>query len=61
MSRLAAVLNVPVYELFKPEGALPDNLADMIEKYSDDLARMFNGSLDNLRCAYLSKLNQPSV
>jgi hypothetical protein len=61
MSGLAAVLNVPVYELFKPEGVLPDNLVDMVEKYSDDLARMFNNSLGNLRCDYLSKLNPPSV
>ena len=41
--KLASALETEVYELLKPENILPDNVADVILKYNEELIDAMNG------------------
>jgi transcriptional regulator with XRE-family HTH domain len=49
MIKLAAVLNVEVYELLKPSGIFPDNLDSIIKQYTDNI----HASLEDACIAFL--------
>jgi transcriptional regulator with XRE-family HTH domain len=53
--KLAGVLNVGVYELFKPQEVLPQDRAAIITKYTEDAVLLVKQSLNNLRDIYLSE------
>ena len=54
--KIADTLNIEVYELLKPENVLPDNAANIIEKYTDDIQSAFGKMLDTIRSDYVKKL-----
>jgi len=39
LARLAIALNTDVYELFKPDGVMPDKAASILEKYGDEVKK----------------------
>jgi transcriptional regulator with XRE-family HTH domain len=49
MIKLAAVLNVEVYELFKPSNIFPDNLDSIIKQYTDNI----HASLDEVCLVFM--------
>jgi transcriptional regulator with XRE-family HTH domain len=51
MIKLAAVLDVEVYELFKPSGKFPDNLDSIIKQYTDNIY----ASLEDIRVAFMQE------
>jgi transcriptional regulator with XRE-family HTH domain len=53
--KLAAALNIEVYELFKPEDALPKDTAAILTNYTQDASALLKQSLENLRDNYLLK------
>jgi transcriptional regulator with XRE-family HTH domain len=54
--KMADVFDIEAYELLKPEGVLPDDAANIIEKYTADLLTTFRKTLDKLRDDYISSL-----
>ncbi|MDR2135819.1 MAG: helix-turn-helix transcriptional regulator [Treponema sp.] len=56
LAKMADVLGVDAYELLKPEKALPDNAAGIIEKYSGELYEAFGKTLAKLKNGYISAL-----
>jgi transcriptional regulator with XRE-family HTH domain len=44
--KLAAALNVDVYELLKPEDILPHNTAAILAKYNEEIEAIFAKSLE---------------
>ena len=55
LAKIADNLNIEVYELLKPEHVLPDNAANIIEKYTDDIYSAFGKMLDIIRSDYVKK------
>ena len=58
--KMAEALDVEVYELFKPEAAVPDKPADLLEKYTADIYSLFGQELNSKLQEYLDKLNNTS-
>jgi transcriptional regulator with XRE-family HTH domain len=58
MVNLAAALNIEVFEFFKRETPPPDDVAEVITRFTTEAAETINGlvnqSLENLRKRYLS-------
>ncbi|MDR2701608.1 MAG: helix-turn-helix transcriptional regulator [Spirochaetaceae bacterium] len=54
--RMANVLDIEAYELLKPEKILPDNVGNIIEKYTDDIHFTFGKMLEKVCADYLKKL-----
>jgi transcriptional regulator with XRE-family HTH domain len=52
---LAKALNVAVYELFKLESDISNDEKALMTRFSDDMARVLNQSLVNVRQQYLPK------
>jgi Predicted transcription factor, homolog of eukaryotic MBF1 len=50
--KLAAALNIEVYELFKPENAISGNLRDVVNKLSHDLTIVITESVEYTRKQY---------
>ena len=48
----AALFKTEVYELFKPEGILPDNAAGVLAKYCEDVAK----ASEKIKKEYLKKI-----
>ena len=57
LAKMADIFNIEAYELLKPEGILPDNAANIIEKYTDEIFSTFSKTLHGLSNNYISKLN----
>ena len=55
--KIADALNIEVYELLKPESLIPDNSANMLEKYTADIYKVFGETLNNLQDHYVQQLN----
>ena len=56
LTKITLALDISVYELFKPEGVLPDNAAHIVEKFSADIYSAFGEVLNNLCSDYISNL-----
>jgi len=56
--KIAEALNIEVYELFKPETVIPDNAADVIEKYTADIHQIFGDTLNNIQNRYLQRIKK---
>jgi len=56
LTKMAAILEIEVYELFKPEKILPDTAGNIIEQYSAEIYSVFGEALDNLRTDYINSL-----
>lgn len=54
LAKLANALNTEVYELFKPEGAIPDNPVDLLYKFKEHAKE----ALDNLGNEYMGDSKQ---
>jgi transcriptional regulator with XRE-family HTH domain len=52
--KLAKALDIEVYELFKPEEALPADVKGIITQYTRDIAATITDSLDKVKNQYLS-------
>jgi len=50
--KLASALDVEVYELFKPENAISDDLKDVINKLAQDLTIVLTESVEYARKQY---------
>ena len=50
--KLAGIFNIEVYELLKPVDILPDNVNNIVEKYTEDIL----SAISAVRKTYLSKL-----
>jgi len=58
LAKMADALNIDVYELLKPETIIPDNTANLLEKYTADIHRVFGDSLDSILKNYLQQINK---
>ena len=56
--KIAEALNIEVYELFIPETVIPDNAADVIEKYTADIHQIFGDTLNNIQNRYLQRIKK---
>jgi len=56
--KIADALNIDVYELLKPETIIPDNAANIIEKYTNDIHKNFEEALNNLQHHYIQQINK---
>jgi len=56
--KIAEALNIEVYELFKPETIIPDNAANIIEKYTADIHQVFGDTLNNIQNRYLQQIKK---
>jgi hypothetical protein len=56
---LSKALNIEVYELFKPEEAVPSNIGMILTRYTEEaslkLTQIVSISLENLRKEYLTE------
>jgi transcriptional regulator with XRE-family HTH domain len=59
LAKIADVFNIDAYELLRPEKSMPDNSANIIEKYTDDIYSIIGKTLFSLRDNYISILNEP--
>jgi len=55
--KIAKALNIEVYELLKPETIIPDNTVNIIEKYTADIHKIFEESLNNIHNKYIKQIN----
>ena len=58
MIKLAKVFGVEVYELFKPEGILPDISDQAIARYTEEVLATINKSVENVQTKYMAKLKR---
>jgi transcriptional regulator with XRE-family HTH domain len=56
--KLAAALNVEVYELFKPENSISGDLKDVVNKLAQDLTTVLTESVEYTRKQYTEE-NKP--
>ena len=50
-------LNIEAFELLKLETIIPDNTANLLEKYTADIYRVFGDSIENILKDYLRQIN----
>ena len=56
LTKITHALDISAYELFKPEGVLPDNAVHIVEKFSADIYSAFGEALNSLCADYVSSL-----
>ncbi|MCL2233132.1 MAG: helix-turn-helix transcriptional regulator [Treponema sp.] len=56
--KIADALNIEVYELLKPESIIPDNAANILEKYTDDIHQIFGEILYNIQESYMYQIKK---
>ena len=56
--KIADALKIEVYELLKPETIIPDNLINIIEKYTADIQNNFGETLNNMQQKYIQQINK---
>lgn len=57
--KFAEALNVEPYELFKPETALPTNIASALPKWSDEVIEAVTQKIKDIQNYYLSDVSFP--
>ena len=57
LAKMAAILKIEAYELFKPDKILPDKAANIIEQYTAHVRTTVGEVLDNLSADYISNLD----
>jgi len=57
LAKMADALKIDAYELLKPDTIIPDNAANIIEKYTAEISRMFGETLDNIHNKYIKQIN----
>ena len=55
--KMADSLNIDAYELLKPEIIIPDNVINILEKYSYDIYKNFGKILEDIHNDYIQQLN----
>jgi transcriptional regulator with XRE-family HTH domain len=58
LTKMAQTFGIEAYELLRPEEALPDDAASVLEKYSLEIYEHFGETLDELRMKYTARLNE---
>ena len=53
LAKIADALDIHAYELLKPETIVPDNVANILEKYTDDIYQKFGETLNFVQRNYL--------
>jgi len=59
--KMADALNIETYELLKPETIIPDNAANIIEKYTADIYRIFGDTLHNIQNSYIKQMKTKQI
>jgi transcriptional regulator with XRE-family HTH domain len=54
--KMAHAFNIEVYELLKPDTIIPDNVVNILEKYTADIHRVFGDTLSNIQHNYIKQL-----
>jgi transcriptional regulator with XRE-family HTH domain len=57
-TKLADAFKIEAYELLRPEHSPPDDVYNIIEKYSSDVYDSFGKSLNSLRDSYISQIKR---
>jgi transcriptional regulator with XRE-family HTH domain len=58
LAKMADTFNIEAFELLRPENSIPDDSANIIDKFTDDIYRIFGESLNNLHDNYISNLSK---
>ncbi|MDR2865423.1 MAG: helix-turn-helix domain-containing protein [Spirochaetaceae bacterium] len=58
LTSLAKALNIAVYELFKLESDISNDVKDRMTRFSDDILRILNQSILSVRRQYLHELDE---
>jgi transcriptional regulator with XRE-family HTH domain len=58
LTKMANAFDIEVYELLRPEKTLPDDTANVIEKYTADIYEKLGETLDALRTDYISQIKK---
>jgi len=58
--KMAEALNIEAYELLRPETIIPDNAANILEKYTADIYHVFGDALNNLQHNYIKQIKKRS-
>jgi transcriptional regulator with XRE-family HTH domain len=56
LAKMADALNIEAYELIKPETIIPDNAANILEKYTADIYQVFGNTLKNIQHDYIKQI-----
>ena len=54
--KIADALDIEVYELLKPETIIPDDAANILEKYTADIYKIFGENLHNIQNKYIQQI-----
>ena len=58
LAKMADSLNIDAYELLKPDTIIPDNAANILEKYTAEIYKVFGETLDNIHNNYIKQINR---
>jgi transcriptional regulator with XRE-family HTH domain len=58
LAKMADALNIEAYELLKPDTIIPDNAANILEKYTADIYRIFGETLNNIQHRYIHQIRR---
>ena len=56
--KIAGSLCIQPYELLKPETIIPDNTANILEKYTADIYQIFGETLNNVQQNYINQIKK---
>jgi transcriptional regulator with XRE-family HTH domain len=59
--KMADALNIETYELLKPETIIPDNVVNILEKYTADIYQVFGSALNNIQHNYLKQIKDKQI
>ena len=56
--KMADALNIEAYELLRPETIIPDNVVNILEKYTADIYQIFGDALNNIQHNYIKQIKK---
>jgi transcriptional regulator with XRE-family HTH domain len=59
--KMADAFHIETYELLKPENIIPDNAANILEKYTADIYQIFGDTLNNIQHNYIKQIKKGQV
>ena len=59
--KMADALNIEAYEFLKPETIIPDNVVNILEKFSADIYHNFGDTLDNILHNYITQIKNNQI